>query len=187
MSFQKILVAIDDSPLAQFAFTAALELASSIKATIMLLHCLPPELVGEPTISPVQFETGLQPSLMINDYQTQQILMERRIEETQALLKRYYDEAMSHGVPTYSDHKIGEAGSLLCEVAQDWGADLIVVGRRGRTGLVEALLGSVSNHVVHNAPCSVLVIQQVEPEPPTEAVIDPLSAVINPPSSQGLT
>jgi len=124
---------------------------------------------------------------MLNDYQTQQVLMEKRTEEAQTLLKRYYDEAMSHGVPTYSDYRVGEAGSLLCEVAQDWGADLIVVGRRGRTGLVEALLGSVSNHVVHNAPCSVLVIQQVEPEPPPEAVIDPLSAVINPASSQGLT
>ena len=183
MSFQKILVALDNSQLAQFTFTAALELAKSIKATIMLLHCLPPEILGEPTVSPVQFETGLQPSLMLNDYQTQQVLMEKRIEETQALLKRYCDEAMSHGVPIYSDYKIGDAGELLCEVARDWGADLIVVGRRGRTGLVEALLGSVSNHVVHNAPCSVLVIQQVEPERSTEAVIDPLSAVINPASS----
>ncbi len=39
------------------------------------------------------------------------------------------------------------------------GADLIVLGRRGRTGLAEALLGSVSNYVLHHAPCSVLVVQ----------------------------
>ncbi|MGC1393382.1 MAG: universal stress protein [Coleofasciculaceae cyanobacterium] len=38
---------------------------------------------------------------------------------------------------------------------------MVVVGRRGRTGLAEAFLGSVSNYVVHHAPCSVLVIQEV--------------------------
>ncbi|RMG10302.1 MAG: universal stress protein, partial [Cyanobacteria bacterium J055] len=36
---------------------------------------------------------------------------------------------------------------------------LIIVGRRGRQGIEEAVLGSVSNYVVHHAPCSVLAIQ----------------------------
>jgi nucleotide-binding universal stress UspA family protein len=100
---------------------------------------------------------------MVNDYQTQQILIDNQIDEAQALLKRYVEEARSHGVLAESDYQIGDAGHLLCDVAKDWGADLIVVGRRGRTGLAEAFLGSVSNYVVHHAPCSVLVIQDVEP------------------------
>ncbi|WP_442949349.1 universal stress protein [Nostoc sp.] len=40
-----------------------------------------------------------------------------------------------------------------------WGADLIVLGRRGLKGFAELLAGSVSNHVVHHSPCSVLVVQ----------------------------
>lgn len=163
MSFRKILVAIDNSPLGHAVFTTAVELAQSNKAAFRLLHCLGPEMVAEPTV-PMQFETSLQPTLMVNDYQTQQILIDNQIDEAQALLKRYLEEARSHGVLAESDYQIGDAGHLLCDVAKDWGADLIVVGRRGRTGLAEAFLGSVSNYVVHHAPCSVLVIQDVDPE-----------------------
>jgi len=36
---------------------------------------------------------------------------------------------------------------------------LVVVGRRGHSGLSELFLGSVSNYVLHRAPCSVLTIQ----------------------------
>jgi nucleotide-binding universal stress UspA family protein len=38
-------------------------------------------------------------------------------------------------------------------------ADLIIVGRKDRSGLEELLLGSVSSDVVHHAPCAVLVTQ----------------------------
>jgi nucleotide-binding universal stress UspA family protein len=169
MSFHKILVAIDHSPLCQPVFAAALELAQLNKATIMLLHCVTTEMVVEPMV-PRTLEAGLPLGGMSNDYQTQQILIENQIEEAKTQLKRYSEEAMSHGVLTESDFKFGEAGHQLCQLAKDWGADLIVVGRRGLTGLKEALLGSVSNHVVHHAPCSVLVIQEVEPAPPAGAV-----------------
>lgn len=49
---------------------------------------------------------------------------------------------------------------MICELARNWNADLIILGRRGRTGLSELLLGSVSNYVLHHAPCSVLTVQQ---------------------------
>ena len=68
-------------------------------------------------------------------------------------------EAMARGISTEFDLKIGDAGSAICDLAKGWEADLIVIGRRGRTGLSELLLGSVSNYVLHHAPCSVLVIQ----------------------------
>jgi nucleotide-binding universal stress UspA family protein len=54
----------------------------------------------------------------------------------------------------------GDAGVDICETATEWQADLIVIGRRGRTGLQEALLGSVSNHVMHHAPCTVMIVQE---------------------------
>ncbi|MBV9214654.1 MAG: universal stress protein [Acidobacteria bacterium] len=46
----------------------------------------------------------------------------------------------------------------LVEIAESWGADLIVVGSHGR-GFWGRLLGSVSDGVVHHAPCSVLVVR----------------------------
>jgi nucleotide-binding universal stress UspA family protein len=44
--------------------------------------------------------------------------------------------------------------------AADSGADLIVIGSRGRTGVTRLLLGSVARGVLHQAPCSVLVVRQ---------------------------
>ncbi|MGF1673753.1 MAG: universal stress protein, partial [Rivularia sp. (in: cyanobacteria)] len=51
-------------------------------------------------------------------------------------------------------------GYMICNVARSREVDLIVVGRHGRTGLSEFFLGSVSNYVLHHAPCSVLTIQK---------------------------
>jgi len=51
----------------------------------------------------------------------------------------------------------GEPGPALCTLAQEVGAAAIVVGSRGRGGLKRAFLGSVSDYVVRNAPCSVIV------------------------------
>jgi nucleotide-binding universal stress UspA family protein len=51
----------------------------------------------------------------------------------------------------------GEPGEAICQVAAELSADAIVVGTRGRGRLKRALLGSVSDHVVRNAPCSVVV------------------------------
>jgi nucleotide-binding universal stress UspA family protein len=51
----------------------------------------------------------------------------------------------------------GEPGPALCELAQEVHAEAIVVGSRGRGGIKRAFLGSVSDYVVRNAPCSVVV------------------------------
>ena len=53
----------------------------------------------------------------------------------------------------------GDAGWALCRVADEVGADVVVVGSRGRGAIKRALLGSVSTHVVHQAPCAVLVVR----------------------------
>jgi nucleotide-binding universal stress UspA family protein len=47
----------------------------------------------------------------------------------------------------------------IVELAETWGASLIVVGSHGR-GFWGRLLGSVSDAVVHHAPCSVLVVRK---------------------------
>lgn len=49
--------------------------------------------------------------------------------------------------------------SYIPEVAESWGADLIIVGSHGRGFWGRIALGSVSNSVVHSAPCSVLVVR----------------------------
>ncbi|HKP68623.1 MAG TPA: universal stress protein [Pyrinomonadaceae bacterium] len=53
----------------------------------------------------------------------------------------------------------GAPAQVIVDEAERWGADLIVVGSHGYGFWQRALLGSVSNAVVHHAPCSVLVVR----------------------------
>jgi len=49
--------------------------------------------------------------------------------------------------------------NAILDVAEERGADLIVVGNKGMSGAKRFLLGSVPNRVSHHAPCSVLIIR----------------------------
>jgi nucleotide-binding universal stress UspA family protein len=53
----------------------------------------------------------------------------------------------------------GSPAQQIVERAKEWGADVIVAGSHGR-GFWGRLLGSVSNSVVHHAPCSVLIVRK---------------------------
>lgn len=52
----------------------------------------------------------------------------------------------------------GSPADVLLEAAQDFGADVIVVGSRGLTGTARFVLGSVASSVSHHAPCDVLIV-----------------------------
>lgn len=54
----------------------------------------------------------------------------------------------------------GPPEKQIVELAEEWGADLIVVGSHGRGFWKRAWLGSVSDAVVHRAHCSVLVVRR---------------------------
>jgi len=53
----------------------------------------------------------------------------------------------------------GEPGAAICQLAAELSAQAIVIGSRGRGGVKRLHLGTVSDHVVRNAPCSVVVTQ----------------------------
>jgi nucleotide-binding universal stress UspA family protein len=58
----------------------------------------------------------------------------------------------------------GSPGQVIVEEAENWGADLIVMGSRGLGAWNRLLLGSVSNVVVHHAKCSVEIVRMPKPE-----------------------
>lgn len=57
---------------------------------------------------------------------------------------------------------LGRPAELVVDVAREWGADLIVVGSHGKGFWGRLTLGSVSDAVVHHAPCSVLIVRPTE-------------------------
>jgi nucleotide-binding universal stress UspA family protein len=67
--------------------------------------------------------------------------------------------ALSTTVPIDQVVEDGAPGPAICKAAGDCSADVVVVGSRGRGAIRRALLGSVSTHVVNNAPCPVLVVR----------------------------
>jgi len=61
----------------------------------------------------------------------------------------------------HSQDEVDEVGRWPWQ-ADEWGADLIVVGSHGRTGVKRWLLGSVAGAIVSHAPCSVEVVRRRE-------------------------
>ncbi|HMO80104.1 MAG TPA: universal stress protein [Pyrinomonadaceae bacterium] len=69
-------------------------------------------------------------------------------------------EGICNDLTVTSEVLFGSPESRIVETAEDIGADLIVVGSHGYSRWERLLLGSVSQSVVHHAPCSVLVVRQ---------------------------
>lgn len=57
---------------------------------------------------------------------------------------------------------LGDPAGEICRVARDAQVDLVVIGSRGHGFMRRLLLGSVSTHVLHHAPCPVLVVRKKE-------------------------
>jgi len=55
--------------------------------------------------------------------------------------------------------KLGAPARVIIDEANEWNADLIVVGSHGRGFWGRLTIGSVSDAIVHHAPCSVLIAQ----------------------------
>jgi nucleotide-binding universal stress UspA family protein len=72
-----------------------------------------------------------------------------------ALIRRVATE----GVTATSHLSEVPAASAIVDLAEELGADLIVMGTRGHTGLKHVLLGSVAERTLRHAPCSVLTVK----------------------------
>jgi nucleotide-binding universal stress UspA family protein len=155
--FKKILVALDRSERGQQVFEEALGLAKSTQASLMLLHVLSPEEEGSPYL-PMLSNFDYYPGLSSQSFELYQKQWDAFKNEGIKMLQSFCAQANTAGVTTEFTQNIGNPGRIICDLAYSYGADLIVMGRRGRSGLTELFLGSVSNYVLHHAPCSVHVV-----------------------------
>jgi nucleotide-binding universal stress UspA family protein len=81
-------------------------------------------------------------------------------QQSLEILKSLADRATAEGVTTEVHQLADSPGRRICEFADSEEIDLIVMGRRGLSGVNEFLMGSVSNYVLHHAPCSVLIYKK---------------------------
>ncbi len=158
MVFHKILVAIDDSPQTSIVFKKAIELAEINKSILMVFHCI--NLDTKPDNKPfIGVATIGDVDLYGTFARQQKNLLKQEIAKVETSLQNYYQQANLKHIPTELVHKTGIPGEQICQQAKNWGANLIIIGRRGHNQLAEMFLGSVSNYVLHHAPCSILVVQ----------------------------
>jgi nucleotide-binding universal stress UspA family protein len=151
--FSRILVAMDDSEAGDRVFEKALALTKLTNARLMLMHVL----------SSVEVECD-------SSYQDNIPSPKKQSAEALEALKHQYLQKLRTRVSAVTDLGTnadlgllsGNIGQQICENACRWGADLILMGHRGLSALEEETLGSVSNYVLHHAPCSLLVIHQGE-------------------------
>ncbi|MBM0740426.1 universal stress protein [Phormidium sp. CLA17] len=157
--FKKILIAITPTGSNNHILEEAIALAKLTDGELMLLHVLSPSDEGYPTpIYPsasTVYETALK-EVAIKNYAVQ---WEAYEQDNFRFTKALTAQAASAGVKAEFTQSPGDAGHVICKLAETWNADLIMLGRRGHSGLKELFLGSVSNYVLHHAPCSVLTIQ----------------------------
>ena len=149
MEYQKILVALDSSPMSQAVFERGLAIARKNHSALMLCYCLTSD-------STFWVEPTSYHSETASDFKER---YQESLEKANQWLAEYGNKAKGQEVATEWTCQVDKPEHLILEVAKNWGADLIVLGRRGRRGLAEIFLGSVSNYIVHYAPCSLLIVQ----------------------------
>jgi nucleotide-binding universal stress UspA family protein len=157
--FRKILVALDNSAQRDQVFEKALDLARQSNARLMLVHVLSAYEEGSPGI-PIRSYHAYYPVLDDTTWKVYQQRWEAFESRGLEQLNQAIAIAQRAGVEAEFSQSAGDPPQVICTTAKSWGADLIVVGSHGRKGLGELLLGSVSNYVMHHAPCSVLVVHR---------------------------
>lgn len=156
--FKKILVAIDSLETSNNILAAALFMANTSNAELMLLHVLSPDEKGYPNIS-IQVSNN---SLAVTHQDTiTKYLKQRENFESQSLelLRSHFMQAIAMGIKAEMTQNFGDPKWNICDLARTWGADLIVMGRRANYDIKDAIHGSVSNYVLHNSHCAVLTLQ----------------------------
>jgi nucleotide-binding universal stress UspA family protein len=144
--FKMVVVGTDGSDTATEAVRQAVELAKEVGASVEIVSAYEPvpaqRLRQERREAPEELQWAINPR-----------------EDVDAALQAAAAPAHEAGVEVSVYARQGDPADAILDVAEERGADLIVVGNKGMTGAKRFLLGSVPNKVSHHAPCSVLIIR----------------------------
>ncbi len=135
-----ILLATDLQPASEPATSEAISLAAALAARLLVVSVIDP---GQRRVP------GLR--------------AEARVDQIRDLREAAAQELVTRGRELGADVTFlvweGDPAESIVEASIAEGADLIVVGSHGRGAVGRVLIGSVSDHVVRNAPCPVMVVR----------------------------
>ena len=145
-SIRRILCPLDFSRFSRHAFEQAVTLAREFGAEISAVHVYAVAPVGVvvpaggPVVAdPIRLTPAVRASLTSN-------------------IREFTQEIDAAGVTVNTDVIQGDPVEAVLDRATTWGADLIVMGTHGRTGLERLVVGSVTEKVLRKASCPVLTV-----------------------------
>ena len=144
--YDSMVVGTDGSDTASEAVRQAADLAGRIGAKVHLVSAYEPvpeaRLRDERDGAPGDMEWMINPR-----------------EDVSSTLEDAAKAIRVGGIEVEVHAREGDPADAILDVAEEQGADLIVVGNKGMTGAKRFLLGSVPNKVSHHAPCNVMIIR----------------------------
>ncbi len=135
---EKLLVATDGSEYSEGAIREALRIAKNCKSKLIAVSIV---------ITNLEFEVTMPQVIEKEEKKAREHLESIRARAAKEGVD--CDIVVSHGDEPYQD---------IVNTASEKRVDLIVVGRHGRTGLLQLVMGSVAAKVIGHAPCNVLVV-----------------------------
>lgn len=142
LKYKHILVALDGSKEADWAFQKGIEIAKRNNADLLLVHVI-----------------DTRSFALIEAYDT--VIGERAEKLAKDMLENYQKQAMDAGI-TEVQYEI-DFGSpkvrIPRDIAKKHNVDLIICGATGMNVVERFFIGSVSEHITRYAPCDVLVVR----------------------------
>lgn len=139
MNYKKILIAVDDSPVAEKVALEGLLLGKQLNAEMALISVA--------DIAFVMAEGGVTPREMT------EMIKDDLKKVQKMLIKNIFKEQK-----VWSFIEEGTPADMIKKTCDEWEASLIVIGTHGRTGLSHILMGSVAERVIRHSPVPVLVV-----------------------------
>lgn len=140
--YSKILVPVDGSNEARLAFEKAIEVAKRNRAQVLIAHIIDTRVLQTPTGFEGNFNEEIQ-------------------RQTENLFQEYRQYAQEHDfndidfVLEYGSPKV----YISKNIPKDYQIDLIMIGATGLNAVERLFIGSVSEYVIRNASCDVLVVR----------------------------
>ncbi|MFM0055315.1 universal stress protein [Paraburkholderia phytofirmans] len=146
--YKRILVAIDGSQAAQRALEEALKIAEAAQATVTAVF------VAEHVAQMVDMSTGLLEEQARTTASAEAAMA--TLEDARALFEQHKVRGLTRTIDAYGE----DIASVLCRVADECEADLLVMGTHGRHGIGRLLLGSVAEALLRRTGVPVLMVRR---------------------------
>ena len=149
LEIKKILIAIDKSGYKQKIIAYTITLAKSLGASVTIIHVL-----DKASLGVVGNMVGFYRGGMSDEYEK---VVKKQAED---LLNETKDLLEKEGVRTSTAVVVKSSSAEgIIDYANETGADLIVIGTKGLTGVGKFLMGGVANAVIGHAHCPVFAVR----------------------------